>query len=71
MTEEQFTILLETMHGLSSHLDEQIASVRADMATTADLAKLEANMATKDFVDRRFNQLEAKIGTLTDTLFMT
>lgn len=53
--QESQSTTMEAIHGLATHLDEQTAAIRA-------------GMATKDFVDRRFNQLDAKIGMLTDTL---
>ena len=61
MTEEQFTILLDAVHGLATHMDEENAKIRAEMATKDDLAKIRAEMATKDFVDRKVDGTEARL----------
>lgn len=56
----------EAVQALATHMDDELAKVRGDVKE--DFARVRAEMATKDFVDRRVGDVEAKIGVLVDVL---
>lgn len=59
MSEPTNQEVLDTLHEVAQMLVERI---------DGESAKIRAEMASKDFVDRRMVQVEAKIGRLTDIL---
>lgn len=75
--------VLETMHSFSSNMDKQLKEVnekldthskqinelRSDVAVMrSDVNKTRSEMATKDYIDRRLDNLEVNLGTKTKDL---
>lgn len=56
----------EGVQALATHMDERFDRVYSDM--TREFGKVRAEMATKDFVDRKFETLDGKVNTLVNVL---
>lgn len=62
---DKMDVLTDMVHGLAVHMDQRFNQVYAEMATKEELndglAKVRAEMSTKDFVERRLEASEEHI----------